>query len=87
MTTVDSPPPALYAAAGPQLLTTFLAAHRSHPVVVPAGLRGFLNAHSGETHRIQCDPTWLQWDLNMPAAYREARRWLGAELLRGTTAA
>jgi len=63
---------------------------RGHPVVVAGaareellaldeslqGLRGWLDAHRAETHRLaDCDPAWLQWDLNTPAAYEEALRY------------
>ncbi len=68
---------------------------RGHPVVLDAGLcprlmdldesslglRGLLDAHAASTRRIPCDPSWLRWDLNVPDAYHEARRWF--EELRG----
>jgi len=69
---------------------------RGHPVVVADtlreellaldesshGLRGWLDGHRAETHRLKdCDPAWLQWDMNTPDAYEEALRYFKSYLV------
>lgn len=44
------------------------------------GLRGFLQNHQNSVYRLPCDPTWLQWDFNTPAAYQEALHWFRQNL-------
>jgi len=73
-----------------QILVPDFNGRRGHPVVVAGaareellaldegsqGLRGWLDAHRAETRRLtDCDPAWLRWDLNTPAAYEEALRY------------
>jgi len=77
------------AASPAKILVPDYLGRRGHPVVVAGstrdelltldegsqGLRGWLDAHRAETRRLMdCDPSWLKWDLNTPAAYEEALR-------------
>jgi len=39
------------------------------------GLRGFLQERQDSVYRLPCDPAWLRWDFNTPAAYKEALDW------------
>lgn len=74
------------------VILPFSNGHRSHPVVVRGcfrlqllelhehafGLRGFLDAHSNETHRFPVDdPRQLGWDLNTPDDYQAALAYFG----------
>jgi molybdenum cofactor cytidylyltransferase len=73
--------------SGEKILVPDHLGRRGHPVVISGsfrnelfsldegtlGLRGWLDAHRAETlHLANCDPAWLQWNLNTPAAYEEA---------------
>lgn len=74
-------------AAHAKILLPDFDGRRGHPVVVAGsvrdellaldegsmGLRGWMDAHRAETrHLPDCDPSWLKWDMNTPAAYEEA---------------